>query len=83
MKKQLSVVISGGAGTGKTSVSLLIKRALKKAGFENTHIIDNEECTQQELTRLEGMLDNLDSWKTDTEVTISEIQTARRAFEEL
>lgn len=72
----LKILVVGGAGTGKSTVSVLIQQALSNAGFSNVELIDNELTENDRARILADEWDN-DKWKQRLNVTIEQRQTAR------
>ena len=80
MNNKLKIVVTGAAGAGKTSMAVLIERALNNAGFENTelHDIDIGDSETMRITMLENLdSDRLDTWKAGTDVVIETVQLSR------
>lgn len=73
---ELKIIVVGGVGTGRTSMMALLEKALTDAGFASV-TVDHEYVTEREFQSLSEMVDTNTKWKTNTNIKISEIQTAR------
>ena len=78
MKHELQITITGKAGTGRTSMALLIQKALADAGVKNV-VFESEECHPNEFERITEMFEDgtKDAWKSQIEVTIKDEQLPR------
>ena len=78
MKHKLQITITGKAGTGRTSMGILLFNALQKAGIDNV-AFESIDCDVDKFERITEMLEDgtKDAWKSMIDVRIIEVQAAR------
>lgn len=76
------VKVCGTTNTGKTTVALIIEKALKEAGF-NVIPFDNQEDSDIKRKRLESGILMTDSIASRVEVEIDEIQLTKGFYKPL
>jgi hypothetical protein len=77
MKKELSIIVSGGACTGKSRVTFLLKEFLKEKGFEVDLVCDYDNPTEHHFD--ENMSRNIEEAisqiSKNTSITLIQNQT--------
>lgn len=76
MNNKLKIIVAGSAGAGKTSMAILIEKALIDAGFNNieVHDLDISDNLREDFGAK-----NLDMWADHTDITIETVQTIRES----
>ena len=74
--KHINVVISGQAGTGKSTICQLISNTLTENGFDNVKVFGEEGSTPKFIERFEDRLENMN--KEDIAISLQTVQTARK-----
>lgn len=78
MTHELKITVEGKAGTGRTSMAILLYHALEKAGVENI-ALESLDCEPRVFECITEMLENgkKDMWKSMVNVTIVDKQLPR------
>lgn len=73
----LNIIISGTAGTGKSTISTLIAKTLEEHGFDvSVNLLDG--LTVDDITHLDERLARI---KDRSGITVTETQTSRASIE--
>jgi cytidylate kinase len=78
-KKTIQVTVSGTAGTGKTTVALLISEMLAAMGFEGDVEL-NEYSEEQKLRFKEHGPEQIEAVKQQSKILVKEVQAIRSFF---
>jgi ABC-type bacteriocin/lantibiotic exporter with double-glycine peptidase domain len=79
MKKELTIIIAGQCGTGKSTIALLLEKFLQEQGFNVEFDLSNElrdysdEEHFRELMNL-NLRNRLEAFKSDLKITLKQIQ---------